>query len=57
MIPNDPPRYTDCSCGHTILVTREIQESPQGTPFHCPACQKVWRVWQIIVRSNREASK
>lgn len=51
----DSPRRTDCTCGHQIVVTREIQESPQGTPIHCPACQKVWRAWQLIVRSAREA--
>lgn len=45
-------RYTDCTCGHRITVTRELQESSPGTPFSCPACGRGWRAWQLIVNSK-----
>jgi len=51
----EPPRYTDCTCGHQIVVSREAQESPPGRPFTCPACGREWRAWQLIVNSNRQA--
>jgi hypothetical protein len=49
LIDQEKP-YADCTCGYRIAVTRELAEAPQGTPFHCPACQKVWLAWQLIVR-------
>jgi predicted SprT family Zn-dependent metalloprotease len=50
---DEPPRYADCDCGQRMVLSQAIQESPHGTPYHCPACGRAWRIWQLIVRSRR----
>jgi hypothetical protein len=52
-----PTRSCPCTCGHIMTITRDLLESPPGTPVHCPSCNQVWRLWQLIVRSNREGAK
>lgn len=45
-------RVSACRCGARLTLTRPMMQI--GRAITCPACGHVSRVWQLIVRSNRE---